>query len=363
MKKSFWVYLVLVLSVFAGGYFFVSTKHRVAYSPRSESMFSLPIHTLKNKSFMQQKTFIGTIQAVQSVDVVPYSAGFLKKVFVQSGDKVQKNQDLLELDLRIPLADLNQAKEDLEKAKADRENALTYYNRIRKTNIEAISSTELEQAKSNFDASDAEYLKARSALNQAQTLYEYALIKAPIDGWVGNIKATIGQYLSPQDSSPLNITAFSPVRIVFSVPMSQYAEVQNLADPILQVELSDGQKIEFKKIKMTKDNQIDKSTDSILFFVEVQNLNDVLIPNAYINVHLLKPQRGILVSKNWIKLTPDGPIAFVLKDHIIEKRKVQIGDTVDNEYWIVSGLDEGEDLITVPVLSGQIGQQANGVQQ
>ena len=71
---------------------------------------------------------------------------------------------------------------------------------------------------------------------------------------------------------------------------------------------------------------------------------------------------GILVNKDWITLTPNGPAAFVLNNQIVEKKSVQIIGTVKNQYWI-TGLAEGDKIITVTVSPYQIGQKAEGVEQ
>ena len=131
----------------------------------------------------------------------------------------------------------------------------------------------------------------------------------------------------------------------------------------LQVLLADGRILEFSQFKVVRDNQADKSTDSLSFFVDVPNDKKFLMPGAYIEVKFLYPETGILVDKNWITLTPEGAEAFVLTKGIIEKRSVQIGAPVGNQYWIKEGLKEGEQIITVPVSPYQIGEPAEGVPQ
>ena len=48
---------------------------------------------------------------------------------------------------------------------------------------------------------------------------------------------------------------------------------------------------------------------------------------------------------------------------MVEKKKVEIGAPVGNQYWIKSGLNEGDQIITVPVSPFQIGKSARGVSQ
>lgn len=359
MKKS-WSILGLLIVIL--GLAFILWIKPVSHTAFTEDeSISFPVHQLKKESFTHTKNFIGSVQPVQSVNVVPYLSGFLKEVQVSSGEEVKEGQTLFLLDERIPLADLNQAKEAVSQAYAARSNAETYYQRMKNTASKAISSTELEQAKTEFEAADAAYQKSLAAQNQAQTLYDYTVISAPISGWVGNITATVGEYLSPEGKILATIIAFSPIRIMFAVPMSNCHDDLSFNKAKLQVGLADGQYLEFDDFHVMRDNQADKSTDSLSFFIDLPNTDRKLIPGAYTEVRFLYPEKGILVNKNWITLTPNGAEATILKDGIIEKRSVQIGSPLGNQYWIKSGLDEGDQIITVPVSPYQVGQPAKGI--
>ena len=359
--KRFFTIFVLCVFITLGLFFVFKIKSTPHQSFKEDNIPVFPIHVLEKESFTYTKSFIGSVEAIQSVMIVPYLSGFLKEVRVQSGEEVKEGDILFLLDERIPLADLNQAKEAVSQAYAGKENAKVYYERMKSTNSKAVSSTDLEQAKTEFEAADAAYQKALAAQNQAQTLYDYTVIQAPISGWVGNIVATVGEYLSPESKELATIIRFSPVRLSFSVPMSVYNGGFSLDNSILQVVLANGKTLEFDNFKIIRNNQADKSTDSLSFFVDVPNTEKLLMPGAYVEIRFLYHEEGILVNKNWITLTPNGAEATLLKEGIVEKKTVQIGAPVDNQYWIKSGLTEGDNLITVSVSPLQIGQPAEGV--
>jgi len=359
--KKVWCIFLLSVCVIIGFFFIFRTKPTSHQAFQKNDTLIFPIHTLKNQEFTYIKTFIGSVEAIQSVAVVPYLSGFLKEVRVEPGAEVVEGDTLFLLDERIPLADLNQAKEAVSQAIAAKSNAENYYQRMKNTENKAISPTELEQAKTEFEEADAAYQKALAAQNQAQTLYDYTIIQAPISGWVGNITATVGQYLSPESQTLATIIGFSPIRLVFSVPMAAYKDDFFTEKAALQIVLADGQTVAFKKFRIVRDNQADKNTDSLSFFIDVPNDEKLLMPGAYIEVRFLYSETGILVDKNWITLTPDGAEATVLNNGVIEKQKVKIKAPVGHQYWIKSGLSEGESIITVPVSPYLVGQSAQGV--
>ena len=362
MKKFLIIFGILLIVISGCFVFRIKSVSHTAFKEHNQTV--LPVHTLKNKSFTYSKNFIGSVEAIQSVAVVPYLSGFLKEVRIGAGEEVTEGDTLFLLDERIPLADLNQAKEAVSQAYATKENAKIYYERMKNTDSKAISSTDLEQAKTEFEAAEATYQKAIAAQNQAQTIYDYTIIQAPISGWVGNITATVGEYLSPESKALATIVRFSPIRLNFSVPMSAY-KGDNFSSnkATLQVVLADGRILEFTKFNVVRDNRADQSTDSLSFFVDVLNDKKFLMPGAYVEVKFLYPEAGILVQKNWITLTSDGAEATLLKNGVITKQKVEIGAPVDNQYWIKSGLTEGDQIITVPVSPFQIGESAQGVPQ
>ena len=160
--------MTFALVLFGGTFYWQQLSHKNSELPPKKDEIRLPIQTLKNTSFTYVKSYIGTVQAIQSVNIVPYLSGFLKEVLVQSGQEVKKGETLFMLDQRIPLADLNQAKEASQQAKATRENALTFYERMKNTQEKAISPTELEQAKAKFQEADAAYQRALAAQNQGK---------------------------------------------------------------------------------------------------------------------------------------------------------------------------------------------------
>ncbi|MBR6232089.1 MAG: efflux RND transporter periplasmic adaptor subunit [Alphaproteobacteria bacterium] len=362
MKKVFIIFIACIL-ICLGVFFIFGVKSVPHQTEQKHPPLLLPTHVLENQSFTYTKSFIGSVEAIQSVMVVPYLAGFLKQVRVHPGEEVKEGDVLFLLDERISLADLNQAKEATSQTYATRENAKIYYERMQNTNVKAVSPTDLEQAKTEFEASDAAYQKALAAQNQAQTLYDYTIIQAPISGWLGNITATVGEYLSPESKALATIIHFSPIRLSFSVPMSAYNGLFSVENATLQVVLANGKALEFDQFKIIRNNQADKSTDSLSFFVDIPNDEKFLMPGAYVEVRFLYHENGILVNKNWITLTPDGAEVTLLKNGLVEKQKVQIGAPVGNQYWIKSGLSAGDNIITVSVSPFQIGQPAEGVPQ
>ena len=270
MKKLFAAVLIFMIITF-GVFFDFRTKSPLPLNiPKTETLI-VPIHSLKTQSFTYTKSFIGSVEAIQSVAIVPYLSGFLKEVHVNSGSKVNQGDVLFLLDERIPSAELEQAKETVVQAFSARANAENYYNRIKNTERKAISATELEQARTTFEEADATYQKALGAQKQAQTLYDYTVIKAPISGWVGNITATVGEYLSPQGKILANLIGFSPIRLIFSIPMSAYQDNIDLKKAQLKVILENGQTLEFKNFQVIQDNQTNKTTDSLSFFIDVPN--------------------------------------------------------------------------------------------
>jgi multidrug resistance efflux pump len=109
--------------------------------------------------------------------------------FVKAGDL------LFELDPRTFQAALDQAKANLEVAKASAKEAqdlATRAQQIRKDDPGAIPKEELIQRQNNLLSAKASVEQAEAALESAKLNLEFAQVKAPVDGYVTNLTLRLG---------------------------------------------------------------------------------------------------------------------------------------------------------------------------
>jgi len=173
------------------------------------------------KSVTPAATFVGRIQAVNTVNLVSRADGFLEKRAFTEGQRVKKG-DLLfvnEQDTYQAAAAVDQAQAQVASAQATQRNAALALQRSQeliKTN--AVAQATVDQNLATEGAAAAAVRSAEAALEQAKINLAFTEIKAPIDGRIGMANVSVGNSVnqatgtSPPSSARTRSTFFFPRR-------------------------------------------------------------------------------------------------------------------------------------------------------
>ncbi len=140
----------------------------------------------------------GTVQAKDETVISARITATISKVNVRAGDRVGRGDPLIELDARESAARLAQQRQVVLAAKAGLTQAQRDYDRtqnIFNTMPAAISRAAVDAAVAALRSAEAEFGRARRAVEEARTTSSYARISAPIDGTV------IDRYADPGDTA------------------------------------------------------------------------------------------------------------------------------------------------------------------
>lgn len=331
--------------------------------PALQSIKKMPVQIITPKEITLTNSYIGTVQPIHAVSVLPYITGFIDQVLVKGGEEVKKGDTLFILKQDQYLAQKEAAAAAVAKAKADLENERLYLERIQKTSSKAISQTELDNAKTNYLSAEADLKSAEANLKLANVNYEYTTIKASIDGIVGNISATPGEYVSPQGNSLAYVLQYNPIRVAFTIPEKDFLKMQSdinffkkgkmkllLADQVL---FEQNGNIQFS------DNKINESASSITLYADFDNPQKTLLPNAYVTVLFEQSvPNALTVDKNWVSMEENGNFVYLLENGVITKKAIELGQSIDNQFYIPTGLNAGDQVITGQISSFEIGKPA-----
>ena len=321
------------------------------------------VQSIEAKDITVTHEYIGHVEAIHSVSVYPYIAGFIDQVLITGGAEVVAGETLFVLKQDQYLAEVEAAEAKVVGATADLEKARLYLERIDNTASEAISKTEKDDAKTAFLTAEANLSAARAALKAAQVNYNYTVISATINGVVGNINATKGEYVSPDGKALAYVLQYNPIRVRFSMPEKDFlnlgADVGFFETGTLNLKLSNGQIISAAGSVRFADNHIQSGTSSIDLFADFDNAQHLLLPGAYVMIlYDENIPRAIMVDRHLITMQSGGNYVYVLKEDVIEKQQVELGSVVGCKVVITKGLSAGDMLITTPVASVDIGQKA-----
>ena len=204
------------------------------------------------------------------------------------------------------------------------------------------------------DAYKAQVESAESAYRDAQRNYSYTKIKSPVDGRVGIIDVTVGNYVTTAIGALTTINSTNPMYITFPLESKDYAELVRIdksANVNRKVEFifSSGQKYKLQGIQDFRDNKIEESTGTITLRATFDNPDDELIQGDF--------GRAVIYSNNKDKLpivpqsatmeNQEGLFVYVLdNDNLPRMQYIKTMGTFDTNWIVSEGVKVGDRLIT-----------------
>ncbi len=348
-ERVIFILIILILLIFIGflTYRQFYTQKEITSPVARNNIPAYAGTTVQEENITLTQTFIGTVAPVHTVDVLPFISGFIDQVFVKGGESVQTGDELFMLQQRQYSAQKEAAAANVQSAEATLKNAEIYLNRIKKTKSEAVSQTELDNAQTSYLSAEAQLKAEKANLAIAEVNYDYTVIKAPIDGIVGNVAITKGNYVTPSGQPLARIIQQTPMRVQFSMSNKEYLQTKTADKPlfkdwIIKIKTADGQIYPQTGIFQYIDNMVAGQTSGITVYVDFPNPNGVLMANAYVEVLLEKKIKGILLNKNQVHLTENGAYVTVIRNNKIERQNVALGGSVGQNYVIEKGLNVGD---------------------
>lgn len=387
MKKTKILIILLILGV--GGYFIYDNFFKV-----KDEKVEFITKKAKKGSFSKKVDATGEIFATELIDVGAQVSGQIKKLYVKLGDQVKKGDMIASIDsstqqnsidnkeaqLAIYKAQLESAKVALNIAKTqfDRENALFAKN--------ATSKQEFESAKNTFSANSAKIKELEAQIKQtnielstAKINLGYTKITAPRDGTVVSVQVEEGQTVNANQTTPtiVNIADLSHVKMkmqiaegditkikvgtpveysILSEPTKKFQTTVSSIDPGLTT-LSDGS---YGSSSSSKSSYSSSSSSSSAVYYYAQSIvdnkdgilrigmttqNELLIANV---------EDAIIVPSIGIKKDENGTFVYVLKDGKPVKTAVKTGIKDNLDTQIISGVNEGDEIITSQGSSSEI---------
>lgn len=310
------------------------------------------------------KSYIGRVDAINEVDVVPYISGYISQIKVSGGQDVKKDDILLIIQQDEYQAKLMSSMAGIFSARADLENARSQYERMQKAGPKAVSQTEMDNAKASFLTAQAALKKAEADYFTAQVNYNYTILRAPFDGVLGNISPSIGDFIAPTSGAIMKIVQYSPIRVVFSLTDKEFLSNNRQDSPLskekVRLLLPNGSEyVETGKIKYTA-NEFDESTNSVAVYAEFANPQKQLVPNGYVKVMLEREYKDVVVlDKSLVILKNDGNYAYMVSNGILELNKVDVLADDKNGYVLANTFKDGQLLVMETVDARLLGQKVD----
>ena len=296
----------------------------------------------------------GRVEAKYSVDLIARVSGFLIKKYFTEGDFVKKGQLLFQIDPREFQIEVNNAQATVNQYSALLKNAQQELNRANALIKEdLISRSDVDQSLATRNQNKALYDAARQQLELARVNLSYTSIKSPIDGRIGKVNITEGNYVTPTSGSLVNIASISPVYVTFSLKSDDFIKLLKASDKFKDVIVKaqfGGGSWYYKTGKINfVDNKIDKDSGSVTMRAVFENDKSWLMPGDYMKVELVAPQKVKFVTIPQSCTKGDamsGYYVWTVKDNKAVKTNIKVSDDINNNWVVDSGLAL-DDLVVV----------------
>lgn len=315
-----------------------------------------PVTTAKvtRRDVPRRLTAVGNVQPAASVAVKPQVGGQIISVPVSSGQDVAKNQILFQIDPRPYEATVHEVEARLLRnqvllKKAEEDQAR--FSRLVKQ--DAISREQYDQAVANADSQRALVTQDRASLASAKLQLEYATIKAPVSGRIGEVLLDEGNVVKANDDRTLLvINTLAPAKISFAVPERYLPEImaQYLQTEIGVVATPEGFSRKSARGRLTSiDNAVDTTTGTIKLEATFDNKDHTLWPGQFarITLDLATMPDTLVISASAVLEGIVGQYVYVVGENdAVQARPVKARFISEGEMMIEEGLDEGERVVT-----------------
>ena len=365
-----------------------------ATPPKAEEKAPVPavvVTAIEEGLVDKQERFIGTIKAIQSVDIKARVEGFLTKLAFDQGVMVTQDQLLYQIEQAPFQATLDGAKAQLAVAQAsqaaaeadlinkqvdlDRQETLLKKGDTSQANRDK-AKAQRDEAQAAVDKGKAQGEDAKAAIATAQINLGYTTITSPIAGRIGPTKYTEGNLVNTASGTLATVVQLDPIRAVFSIPSAMFVRIAEVTEGkgldairekfIPKLILPTGETFNQPGRIAFVDNQIDPRTGTVAVYADFPNPQHMLLPGQFIAavIHSAEQERQPLVPASAIQRTKDGEQVYVVgTDNRVAVRQVKTGAQVGTSYAILSGLQVGDIVIVTGEQKVKPGMIVNPVKQ
>ncbi|MFI5379170.1 MAG: efflux RND transporter periplasmic adaptor subunit [Tepidisphaerales bacterium] len=364
------LFLGLLAGLFALGYYPDQERHKELLADAQTSrgdILTVNAARPKRSAGAIETTLPADVHPMQQTSIYPRASGYLKKLLVDIGDRVEAGQLLAEIDSPEVDAQLEQAKAAVDQAQAGLDRAisnlayvqLTYDRYVEYAKSGNVTAQQLDEQKSLLSQAIAGLAQAKAGLAVSKadvirltTLQGFEKISAPFHGVVTARNYDLGALLSPTSSGAakeiFRIEENDTLRVFVNVPQKHATQIKVGQTADLTVANYPGRTFAGKVARSTA--SVDPATRTLRFEVHVANPDGKLFAGMYgqVTFRVELEQPPLLLPAGALIFNAEGLRVAMVADGAVHFQKVVLGRDFGNEVEVVSGLKGSELIITNP---------------
>jgi membrane fusion protein (multidrug efflux system) len=363
MIKRMIIVIVALVVVFGGvlgwdalkSHFIAQAIAKMANPPQTVSAMKAPV-----LEWQPTLEAVGSLRAVQGVDVSTELGGRVAKIDFKSGDRVKAGDLLIQLDLSADKAQLKSLKAAAKLAE------INYKRDQRLLKTHAVSQSQFDQDRSKYNS-------ARASVAEQEATIAKKTIHAPFDGKLGVRQVDLGEYVAA-GTKVVTLQHLKPVYVDFSLPQQDINKVERGQPVTLTVNAYPG--VTFHGKINAIDPKIDSGTRNFDLQATIPNKDEDLRPGMFaeVNVALKGHPKHVTLPQMAISYNPYGDFVWVVtekknakgengekgkKTLTVHQQFVKTGDTRGDQVAILKGVKPGEQVVTAGQLKLKKGTPVN----
>jgi len=373
--------VILVTCGFFLGYVPRQRRERVLAAESREQGESLPVVNVALVERSPAETNLvlpGNIQAVTDSPVLARATGYLRKRYVDIGDRVTAGQVVGEIEapelsqqVRQAKATVDQAASSIQQAEAalqqsQANTALAKITAERWKTLCAqgvVSQQDLDTKQAQYQAQLANDRALEKALAAARSnasaaeanvarlndLVGYQTVKAPYAGVITVRNVDTGALVTEGSTLLYRIAQTDQMRTYVNVPQADSESMRVGQHASLEMAELPGRK--FAGTVSRTSNALDPATRTLLVEVQVPNPTGILLPGMYAQVDLAVPRksRPLVIPSDTLVFRTSGPQAAVVSpDGVVHFAKLELGRDFGDRVEVMRGLEDGQSLVVNP---------------
>ena len=330
----------------------------------------------------------GQILTANIVNITTNTKGLVKKVYVKDGDKVWAGQKLMELTLDSDAQQKNaaawasylSAKNNLDSAQATLYSLQSQEFAANQKLINDAVARELKtddptyiQENADWLAAEAKYknqqnviVQSRAAINSAWLSYQSVspIVTAPISGIITNLTYTEGMSLSASSDASQRVAVIAsegtPLSS-FNISEIDVSKVRPGQKATIKLDSLADKTFTGKVITVDKIGATTSGVTNYPVIIKFDSGASEILPNmsATANIILEVKDNVLLVPSSAVQKQNDQNVVRVMKGKQQQVVNVEVGLISDAQTEIISGLSEGDEVITSNTAS-TINNQSGG---
>ena len=328
---------------------------------------------MERKDIHTSITATGTIEPVTSVTVGTQVSGIVAHLYVDYNSVVKRGQVIAELDKTNLTSELNTAKANLASAQSTLNYQQANFNRYQTLFSKGlVSADDFENARLNYEKARESVKTSQQSVNKAQTNLGYATITSPIDGVVLSKSVEEGQTVAASFNTPelFKIAQdLTDMRVIADIDEADIGGVQQGQRVTFTVDAFPDDRFEGQVTQVRQQATTSNNVVTYEVVISAPNKDLKLKPGLTASVTIFTMEKNdiLAVPSKALRFTPNEALltegqkiedcegdhkVWTLEGDVFKAHKVEIGTTNGTLTEIISGINDGTDVLVDFQLSG-----------